>query len=140
MRRKWIFGLVTAVILLAGGIAATFIATAGNPRSAARPSTLAIDKFGSAQQARLQRGLVAPSLTAQSAVLAVEIRAQFLEKGQSLLPAGSRARIDATTFKISSPTTAVVDASIDGSHPQRWQLLLIKENGSWLLIGTRGLG
>jgi hypothetical protein len=139
VRKQWIFGLVAvAVVLAAGGVAAALFATAGNPRSSARTSALAV-KLSSAQQARLERGLAAPSITAEAAVLAVELRAQFLEKGQSLLPGGSQARIAAATFKTSSPRTATVDASITGPQPRRWQLLLIKENGSWLLIGTREL-
>jgi hypothetical protein len=32
-----------------------------------------------------------------------------------------------------------VNASIAGPQPRPWQLLLIKENGNWLLIGTREL-
>jgi hypothetical protein len=33
----------------------------------------------------------------------------------------------------------MVNASITGPQPGRWQLLLTKESGKWLLIGTREL-
>ena len=139
VRRTRIFGLIAAaVVLVAGGTAVGLLATSGNPRSAARTSAL-VSKLGSAQQARLERGLVAPNITADAAVLADEIRPQFLAKGQRLLPAGSRVRIDPATFKASSPQTAMVNASITGPQPGRWQLLLTKESGKWLLIGTREL-
>jgi hypothetical protein len=136
--KQWAIGLVAVIALVAGGIATALLLTAGGTTSAVRTSELAV-KLGSGQQARLERGMTAPHITAEAAVLAIEIRAQFLDKGQLLLPAGSWVRIDRATFEASSSATATVDASVTGPQSGHWQLLLVREHGNWLLIGTRKL-
>jgi hypothetical protein len=139
VQKRWIFGLTAvAAVLVAGGIAVVLLVLAGSPKSAARSSESAI-KLGTGQQARLEHGLVAPGIKAEAGVMAGEIRGQFLARGQPLLPAGSRIRIDPATFEATSPQTATVRTTVTGPQPGHWLLLLIKEGANWLLIGTRRL-
>jgi len=139
LRKRWIFGLAAgAGLLTAAAFAAVLVPATGGHKPAIRVNVSAV-KLGSAQLARLERGLTAPEIAAQATVVAAEIRAQFIARGRPLLPAGSRVDIQPATFDARSTQTATVDASVSDPKPARWQLLLIKEGGNWLLIGTRGL-
>ena len=139
LRKRLIVGLIAVVVLaVAGGIVAAVLTTNGDHKSAAKASASA-SSFNAAQQTRLERGLTAPSLRKQASVVAAEIRTQFLAKGQPLLSAGSRLRVQPATFKVTSPWTATVQATVTGPRPGHWLLLVIKEGANWLLIGTRRL-
>jgi hypothetical protein len=135
MRRpkRFKLGLIAAGSLLAAaGAAVALLAVLGSRQSSAVA-------FSAAQQARLQRGLTAQGIPAQASVVAGEVRAQFISRGRPLLPTGSRVRIQPVTFDSRSAKTATVDAVVTGLQAGHWQLLLIKESGNWLLIGTREL-
>lgn len=95
--------------------------------------------LGPAQQARLERGLAAGLVRVESAVIAPQVRAAFMRKGRLLLPAGSHLVIKRPTFRQLTSETAVVDAVVTGPSPGRWQLMLFRHSGQWLLIGTRRL-
>jgi hypothetical protein len=88
---------------------------------------------------RLEHGITAPTITAQASVLATEVRSQFEQQGKPLLPAGSHVSINDATFHALSPQLAAVDASVSGPGPGRWQFVLVREAGQWLLLGTRKL-
>lgn len=92
-----------------------------------------------AQQAQLVRGITARTVRAESVVLAPQLRAAFMREGRPLLPAGSRLAIRKSSFRSGTSQTATVDAVVTGSSPGRWQLLLVRHDGQWLLIGTRRL-
>jgi len=130
--------IAVALLAVAGGVTAAVLATSSGHGSGARATNSG--SFSSAQQTRLERGLTASSFTKQASVLAVEIRDRFLAKDQPLLPARSSLHIQPATFKATSPWTAKVQATVTGSRPRHWLLLLIKEGENWLLIGTRRLG
>jgi hypothetical protein len=135
LRKRLKFGLAAvAGLLVAAGVAVVLLTVTGTHQGSASAVG-----FSSAEQARLQRGLTAPSIAAQSRVVAAEIRAQFIGRGRLLLPAGSRVHIEPATFDARSVKTATVDAIITGPKPGHWQLLLINESGNWQLIGTKRL-
>jgi hypothetical protein len=139
LRKRFVFGLIAAACLLvAAGVVAALLTTTGGHKSASQGNVPAA-KFNSAQQVRLERGLTAPGIAAQSTVVAAEIRAQFVGRGRPLLPADSRVRIEPATFDATSAKTATVDAAVTGPDSGRWQLLLVSEGGNWLLLGTRKL-
>jgi hypothetical protein len=96
-------------------------------------------KLTSAQRTRLEQGISAPAVGSEAAVVAAEVRAQFISADRSMLPASSHVRISTATFRATSAGTATVDVVVSGPAPGRWQLLLIREGGQWLLIGTRKL-
>jgi hypothetical protein len=137
-RRRIVFSLVVAAgLLVAAGVVGAVLAL-GSGHESGRTNASPV-KFSSVQQVRLENGLTAPGIAAQSKVVATEIRAQFLSRAQPLLPSGSHARVGPATFDLRSAKTATVDATVTGPEPGHWQLLLIREGGNWLLIGTRRL-
>ena len=72
-------------------------------------------------------------------VIAPQVRAAFMQKGRPLLPARSRLVISKSSFRPVTSQTATVDAIVTGPSPGRWQLLLVRQDGQWLVIGTRRL-
>jgi hypothetical protein len=91
------------------------------------------------QRARLEQGITAPTVTAQAGIVAPEVRGQFQQLGKLLLPPGSRLSIAAATFRAVSGQLATATATVTGPDPGTWQLVLIREGGQWLLLGTRRL-
>jgi hypothetical protein len=83
--------------------------------------------------------MTASTVAAQAGIIAVEVRTQFEQLGRQLLPQGSRLSIDAATFRAVSAQFATVHATVTGPVAGAWQLVLIRENGEWLLLGTRKL-
>jgi hypothetical protein len=71
--------------------------------------------------------------------MAPQVRAAFMQKARPLLPAGSRLVISKSSFRQVTTQTATVDAAVTGPMPGRWQLLLVRQDSQWLLIGTRRL-
>jgi hypothetical protein len=47
--------------------------------------------------------------------------------------------INQATFHELSAQLATVDAVVSGPAPGRWQFVLVRESGQWLLVGTRKL-
>jgi len=147
-RKRKLIAAITGVLALAGlgtGIAAGL--GGGSPASTSNPSVAAAGSggavaaapFPAAQRDRLQQGITAPTVTAQAGVVAAEVRGQFEKLGRPLLPLGSRLSIDAATFRASSAQFATVTAAVTGPQPGTWRLVLIQEDGQWLLLGTRKL-
>lgn len=137
-RKRVTFWFVVAGVLVAAGVAVAVLAIPSGHESRAQGNA-AVVKFGSSQVSRLERAFTAHAIGSQAAVVAPQIRGQFLRRGQSLLPAGSHVRIDAATFRLTRTGFAAVNAVITGPEAGRWQLILIGSRGNWLLIGTRRL-
>ena len=72
-------------------------------------------------------------------MIAVGVRAAFVSRGAPLLPAGSHLEISPASFRAAGAITAVADATVTGPRPGHWRLLLVRQRGLWLLIGTRRL-
>jgi hypothetical protein len=136
MTRHWklISGIagVLALVGLATGLA---IGLSGSTaKRAASPTGLSIS-----QQLRLEKGITAPTVTAQADVVATDVRSQFEGRDKPLLPPGSRLSIDSATFHSFSPQLATVNAVVSGPSVGHWQLVLVREAGEWLLLGSRKL-
>ena len=87
----------------------------------------------------MERGLTAPTIAGQAGLVAAEVRAQFVGRGKALLAGGSRVRISPATFHVVSAQIATLDATVSGPAPGRWQLVLVREGGQWLLIDSKRL-
>jgi len=141
MKRHWKLTVaVVGVLVLAGvGIGLAVGLSGPSPSHAAAAAAAAAVQLTKPQQARLEQGITAPAVTAEASVVAVEVRSQFEQRGRPLLPAGSHVSVDDATFHALSAQLADVDASVTGPSPGRWQLVLVRENGQWLLFGTKKL-
>lgn len=128
-------GIELAVVL--GNPSSTGTRAAATATAVASGTPAAAASFPATQRDRLEQGITAPTVTAQAGVVAAEVRGQFKRKGKPLLPPGSRLSIDAASFRTVSARLATVTAAVTGPEPGTWQLVLIRENGQWLLIGTR---
>jgi hypothetical protein len=133
-RRHVIFG--AGGVLVAAGLAGLLVAGLGRTPSGKNPATATGFE---PQWSSLQRGLTAPAIATEADTLAVELRAHFVRRGRPLLPAGSHLLISPATFHALSPRLATVDAVVTGAAPGHWQLVLIRETGRWLVLGTRKL-
>jgi hypothetical protein len=136
MMRHWklIVGIV-GVLALAGlgtGLAVTLTGSSSDTVAVATALT-------TSQQTHLERGITAPTVASQANVVATEVRSQFQSKEKPLLPAGSHISIKNSTFHTLSTRLATVDVVVSGPNPGRWQLVLVRETGQWLLLGTRKL-
>lgn len=136
MTRHWkmVVGIAGLLVLAAVGIdlAVRLSESTGNP-------TAASAGLSAPQQERLQKGITARTVAAQASVVAIEVRGRFKQLGKPLLPVGSRLSISDTTFRAFSARLATVNATVTGSSPGRWKLVLVREGGQWLLLGTRKL-
>jgi hypothetical protein len=134
MTRNRKLAVVVIGVLAVGGAAAAATAEL----NVSSPS-LSGPGLSSSQQKNLERGINAPAVATEADVLATGLRGQFMERGEPLLPPGSHLRIDVASFRATSGDTATVDAVVTGPATGHWRLLLIRQGGSWLLIGTRKL-
>jgi len=138
--KSWLYGGIAAgaLVLAAAGLAVGLAAGSSHSKS---PSTgqASATALTSAQQARLEHGLTAAAVSAQAAVVAPNVRSQFVARGRLLLPAGTRVRIEPGTFKVTRSGIAVVAADTTGPEAGRWELLLVRDGPNWSLIGTRRL-
>lgn len=149
MSRNWKLTAVIIGVLALGGLGIGLAvgwgsrpptATGASSATAASSGAAVVAApFPAAQQDRLEQGIDAPTVTAQAGIVAAEIRGQFEKLGKPLLPPGSRLSIDAATFHAASAQFATVNAAVTGPQPGSWQLVLIREDGQWLLLGTRKL-
>lgn len=120
---------------------AMFAAACGaGPKANLGPMITAVPgRLTAGQVMALEKGVTAPGVSAEAAIVAAEVRPEFLKAGRSLLPAGSSLRIDAASFRQTNAGTATVTGTVTGPGGGRWLLLLVREDGRWLLIGTRRL-
>ena len=137
MFRHWkLIAAIVGVVLLAGvGVGLAVGLSGPSTTTTARATTV----FAGPQQQRLEKGITAPTVTSQASVVAVEVRHAFEARGKPLLPAGSHVSINQATFHELSAQLATVDAVVSGPAPGRWQFVLVRESGQWLLVGTRKL-
>ena len=137
MFRHWkSIAAILGVVILAGvGVALAVGLRGSTATTRARAETT----FTGRQQQRLENGITARTIAAQASVVAVEVRHAFEARGKPLLPVGSHVSVNQATFHELSAQLATVDAAVSGPHPGHWQLVLVREAGQWLLVGTRKL-
>ena|SRR5689334_16272913 len=134
-RHRKLISIAAGVLVLGGLGAGLAVGLSGSTTNRA----VVPPGLGTSQQVRLEKGITAPTVTAQAAVVAAEVRSQFVSQRQPLLPPGSHLSISSTTFRTVSAQMATVDATVTGAEVGRWQLVLVRERSQWLLIGTRKL-
>ena len=135
MRHRKFVVAIFGVLALAGLGIALAVAFSGSSSGTAAAAAA----FTPPQQLRLEKGITAPTAASQADVIATELRSQFDSRGRPLLPPGSHVSINDATFHALSAQLATVDAVVSGSDPGRWQLVLVREAGRWLLLSTRKL-
>jgi len=89
-----------------------------------------------ADATRLQHALASDNIDAVAAVLAPEVRATYLKHALRVLPGGAQLDIDATKMRVAGDTATVPATVQGGPDAGSWLLVLEKQNGEWLLIGT----
>jgi hypothetical protein len=136
MTRHWklIVGIVGVLALVGLGVGLAI----GLSRSMASPGSVSTG-LSAVQKERLEKGIIAPTIASQASVVASDVRGQFVSRGKPLLPPRSHLSIKDATFHALSAQVATVDAAVTGPKPGHWQLVLVRESGKWLLIGTRRL-
>jgi hypothetical protein len=132
-RNRKLAAVVIGVLTVGSAAAAATAELSVSSTSLSRPG------LSSSQQKNLERGINDPAVATEAEVLAAGLREQFMERGEPLLSPGSHLSIDVASFRATSGDTATVDAVVTGPATGRWRLLLIRQGGSWLLIGTRKL-
>jgi hypothetical protein len=137
-RHRGLLAVIAGVLVLAG-LGIGLAVGQGNSSSAGSATAKAAASFTVKQRARLEQGITAPAVTMQAGIVAPEVRGQFQQLGKVLLPPGSRLSIDTATFRAVSGQLATVTATVTGPDRGTWQLVLIREDGQWLLLGTRKL-
>jgi hypothetical protein len=139
MKRHWKLSVAIAGVLALAGLGIGLAVGLGGPSPSSTTTAATAAQLTQPQQVRLEQGITASTIAAQAGVLALDLRSQFEQQGKPLLPAGSHVSIDGATFHALSAQLADVDASVSGPSPGRWQFVLIRETGQWLLLGTRKL-
>ncbi|ODU03101.1 MAG: hypothetical protein ABS81_15425 [Pseudonocardia sp. SCN 72-86] len=132
--------LVTSVIAVLAAVALVLLVvlrpTATVPGTATAaggtPTVLA-----PADVARLENALTTADSAVAGDALAPPVREAYLRQPFPLLPAGSDARIDAGSMvAIDDLATVGVDVGT-GAAAGRWQLVLARIDGQWLVVGAR---
>lgn len=139
MKRHWKLTVAVACVLILAGIGIGLAVGLSGPSPSHSTAAAAATQFTQPQQTRLEDGLTAQTLTAEARVVAIEVRSEFEQRGRLLLPAGSHLSISDTTFHALSAQLATVNATVTGSSPRRWKLVIVRERGQWLLLGTKRL-
>jgi hypothetical protein len=132
---NWRVVLVTCVgcVAVALSSCSTSHARAAAPRSSTTtPAHLAIP---TAEVTALRSALVSRKPSEVASVLALGIRSAYLKKPWEMLPVGSH--ITVTSVATVSGKIGTLPVTVTGSRPGRWLLLLVHENGQWLVYGTR---
>lgn len=139
MQRRTIFlgGLVAVV--LAAGLVFWLLVNANHASSSTQTPTPSIS--GAAHRAvisaanvmLLEQALNSPDITKQVNALALELRADFLAQGQSMLPPGIRVKLKPDTFLVSNDIGQMKAITSDN---QTYLLRLVLENSTWFIVDT----
>jgi hypothetical protein len=120
------------------GVPASSTSSPGLAASSAASSvqSLAPDPVPAPQRSAIASALTASDPTSVSAVLAAPVASGFLASPIALLPAGSHIAIDWSKIQVDGDF-ASVPALVTGPRPASWTLLLIEQDGRWLMYGTQ---
>ncbi|MDQ3641551.1 MAG: hypothetical protein M3450_08845 [Actinomycetota bacterium] len=137
MRWGWVAG-GAAVLACASGCSngsngAAPTATSSAPVTA---TTVAGPALSKPEADALSAAVTSADPAARATALAADVAREPSAAGRSLLPEGSTLAIDASTFQVTRDGLAAVEASVSGSSPGRWRLILVNESGAWKLLAT----
>ena len=132
-----------AFTLLAACSSHTSARPAATPSQRAAPTgsstgASVTDPLTPANTTALQTALVSTVPAQVLPILAPAVRTRYAAKPFPLLPAGSRLSVDASALT-QTGRTATVPATVTGTEPGRWLLLLVRDGRSWTVYGTRKL-
>ena len=97
----------------------------------ASPATLSTQ-----DSSRLHLALTSKKSATVAAALAPEVKAAYLKNPRQLLPAGSKLDILSDEMQVSGDTATVPAKVTGGANTGSYLLVLEKQDGKWLLIGT----
>lgn len=84
----------------------------------------------------IQSALTNPDTAKVAAVLAPDVRSAYTAAPSALWPAGCSVTVDYTKFKASGANLATVPATVSGTQPGRFVLLLSYVQGQWVVEAT----
>ena len=84
----------------------------------------------------IRNSLTNPDTAKVAAVLAPDVRSAYMAAPSALWPAGCSVTVDYTKFKASGANLATVPATVSGTQPGRFVLLLSYVQGQWVVEAT----
>ena len=107
-------------------------AVAASSSSAPAP----VPALSKSRAAVIQNSLTNPDTAKVAAVLAPDVRSAYTTAPSALWPAGCSVTVDYTKFKASGANLATVPATVSGTQPGRFVLLLSYVQGQWVVEAT----
>jgi hypothetical protein len=129
-RRKLIL-LVATLLIFAAAI--TGVVTAVRDREGVRPQPVP-SQLSAENVQRLAAALNSGTKRGQAAALASAFRGAYDAQDKAIFQPGRRITLHPDTFKQAGSVGATVEAEI--SRQGKILLLLVRENGQWLIFGT----
>ncbi|MET8853400.1 hypothetical protein [Amycolatopsis sp. NPDC004625] len=144
--RRWVIwsGVLVAVaaaavggyLWLRGGNGATNGTSADAATSSSAPPAQPGSSMTEARAQRIERQLVSPDSNDVADVLASSVKAAYVKEPGALLPAGAMMHLDVARAEQAGQDVLRVPATVTGSTPGAWIVLVIRENGEWFVLGT----
>ena len=111
----------------------------GHEKAVAASSSVApapVPVLSKSRASVIQSSLTNPDTARVAAVLAPDVRSVYAAAPSALWPAGCLVTIDYTKFKASGRNLATVPATVSGTQPGRFVLLLSYVAGQWDVDAT----
>ncbi len=126
--------IVGAVVLAVGiGAGMVLLPRLAHPVSSTRTPVPTAPPFTAENQRQLEVAINSPAIADQAAALSADIRTEFMQQGQPVVPAGTHISLLRDTWQ-AQDQTATVEAEVSGSPNVIVHLVL--ENGSWAMMYT----
>jgi hypothetical protein len=129
---------LTMVALILLGLAAGCTSQGHGKASAASSSAAPapVPPLSRSRASVIQNSLTNPDTAKVAAVLAPDVRSAYTSAPSALWPAGCAVTVDYTKFKASGANLATVPATVSGTQPGRFVLLLSYVQGQWVVEAT----
>jgi hypothetical protein len=137
MAHRLIKKLKTPVVLIAMGVVLALVLIVffiGTPITRRAVTVLGGNKLPTADAERLSKALNSGGKQEQGMALASELRGAYASQAKPLIRSGQHVTIEDNTFKVGGKFGAVVEADVTGQG--KLELLLVKEQGQWLIYDT----
>lgn len=128
---------VTLVALVLLGLVAGCTGQGHEKAVAASSSAAPTPTLSKSRASVIQSSLTNPDTAQVAAVLAPDVRSVYAAAPSALWPAGCSVAIDYTKYKASGRNLATVPATVSGTQPGRFVLLLSYVAGQWDVEATR---